>query len=318
MGQNDDLKALTSFAGTSTQISIVQPAIEAGRSYFAENTKRAYFRDWKDFFCVEDLALVTMNMIFASTPDKVADFRDGLLAQGLGPGTVNRKLTSVRALFDYMIRRGAITLNPADSKLVRSPKKGTVKKMEYLSPEEAKAFLRTIDRSTVDGRRDYAMIMTDLHMGLRRSEAVSIKTDQFKTAQGVAYIIFRSKGEKERPVTVNRDLEEALAAYFKDRGDTPGYLFPGRFPGKPLTGDMFWRIVKKYLELAGIDKKIGTHGLRATFITHNIAAGTPLSEIQKTVGHSRGETTLGYARDLEAIKSMAPKAMEGLNADAKT
>jgi integrase len=57
------------------------------------------------------------------------------------------------------------------------------------------------------------------------------------------------------------------------------------------------------------------HGLRATFITNNIASGTQLSEIQKTVGHSRGETTLGYTRDLEAIKSGAPAAMEGFNAD---
>lgn len=315
MGIEDSQRALIRPSGVPGQIILLQPAVEAGRAYLSENTKRAYFRDWKDFFGVEDLALVTMDMVLGTTPEKVADFRDALMAKGLGPGTVNRKLTSVRAFFDYIVLRGAMQMNPAHSKLVRAPKKGNVRKMEALSPEEARAFLTAIDRTTPDGRRDYALIMTDLHMGLRRSEALAIRVEQFRTAHGVAYIIFRSKGEKERMVTINKDLEMALAEYSKDRGTLPGYLFPGQNPENHLSGDMFWRIVRKYLGLAGIKKKVGTHGLRATFITHNIAAGTPLSEIQKTVGHSRGETTLGYARDLEAIKSMAPKAMEGFKAD---
>lgn len=315
MARKTPSAALIQTKAPRTQIMSVQPALEAGKAYLSENTKRAYFRDWKDFFKVEDLGLVTQAMVLHATSDHVADFRDALLEQGLGPGTVNRKLTSVRAFFDQMVFRGVIALNPAHSKLVRSPKKGNIRKMEALAPEEAKTFLRAIDRTTPEGRRDYALIMTDLHMGLRRSEALSIKVDQFKTAQGKAYIVFRGKGEKERLVTVNRDLEEALAAYSKDRGNAPGYLFPGRDPVKPLSGDMFWRICRKYLVIAGISKKVGTHGLRATFITHNISVGTPLSEIQKTVGHSRGETTLGYARDLEAIKSKAPGAMEGMKAD---
>lgn len=294
-------------------ISVRQPAVEAGKAYLSENTRRAYLRDWKDFFGVEDLAQVTVAHVIQVTPAMVAEFRDALIRKGLGPGTVNRKLTSVRAFFDNMVLRGVIELNPAHPKLVRAPKKGNLRKMEALSREEAMALLQAIDRSTPEGRRDYALIMTDLHMGLRRSEVLGIKTDQFRTSGGTPYLVFRGKGEKERAVTINRDLEEALLAYAKDRGTAPGYLFPGRDPSRPFSGDMFRRIVQKHLDAAGIKKRIGTHGLRATFITHNIQAGTPLSELQRTVGHSRGETTLGYARDLESIKSMATRAMEGMN-----
>jgi len=60
---------------------------------------------------------------------------------------------------------------------------------------------------------------------------------------------------------------------------------------------------------------VGTHGLRATFITHNIEIGTPMTEIQTTVGHSQPATTLGYGRELEMIKSRATKAMEGFRAE---
>lgn len=309
--------ALIPVDGSRGAIAIVQPAVEAGKAFLAENTKRAYFRDWMDFFGVTSLEAITPAMALAVKPDQVADFRDRCLERGLGFGTVTRKLSSVRAFFDQLMLRGVIAINPAHPKLVRAPKRGNIRKMEALEPEEARAFLGAIDRTTLLGRRDYALIMADLHMGLRRSETLSIMADQFKTAQGEAYLIFRSKGEKERKITVNQDLAAALLEYARDRGDAPGWLFPGRDQEKHLSGDQFWKIVQKYLGAAGIKKKIGTHGLRATFITQNLAAGTPLSEIQKTVGHSRGETTLGYARDLEMIKSRATKAMEGFGAEKK-
>jgi integrase len=156
--------------------------------------------------------------------------------------------------------------------------------------------------------------MLDLHMGLRRSEALSVRTDQFKTQGDVAYLIFRSKGEKERMVTVNSDLAQALAAYAPDLGVAPGWLFPGR-NGKPLSGSQFRRTVQRLLEAVGIHKRVGTHGLRATFISHNLDVGTPIDKIQASVGHSQPATTLGYARDLEMIKSQAPKAMEGFKAN---
>lgn len=315
MGRKAPENRLIPVSGAAGQVVVLRPAVEAGKGYLAENTRRAYFRDWMDFFGVQDLALITHAMVVGATPDQVADFRDQLLEKGLGPGTINRKLTSIRAFFDKMILRGVLTLNPAHPKLVQSPKRGQVHKMEGLDKEEALRFLRAIDRSTPVGRRDYALIMTDLHMGLRRSEALHIRVEEFTTREGRACVVFRSKGEKERIIWVNEDLEKALAPYATDRGTAPGFLFPGKNEGSPLDGSTFWRIVQKYLKAAGITKQIGTHGLRATFIAHNLAAGTPLDEIQRTVGHSRGETTLGYARDFEAIKSRAPKAMEGLNTD---
>ncbi len=146
---------------------------------------------------------------------------------------------------------------------------------------------------------------------------MAIRVEQFKEMEGRACVVFRSKGEKERIVWINNDLQDALASYSEDRGEEPGWLFPGRDPKKPLSGVQFWRIIQKYLAAAGIKKKIGTHGLRATFITHNLAKGTPLPDIQRTVGHVRGETTLGYARDFEMVKSKAPEAMEGFGAAPK-
>jgi integrase/recombinase XerD len=315
MAQKPPKKSLAPIPASESRALSARPALQAAGGILAENTKRAYVADWKDFFAVDSIEKITPDMVVGTTSDQVAAWRDRLLERGLKPGTVNRKLASVRALFDQMILRRIIQVNPAHPKLVRAPKRGGVKKMEYLAPDEIRRLLSMIDRGTPRGRRDYALIMTDLHMGLRQSEALGIRTEQFKTAEGRAYVVFRSKGEKERLITVNRDLAEALSDYSRDRGTSPGWLFPGKDPKEALSTSQFWRIVQKYMTAAGIKKRIGTHGLRATFITINLEKGTPLSEIQKTVGHSRGETTLGYARDLEMIKSRAPSAMEGLKAE---
>lgn len=316
MGRKPAPGALIPASAPKGGLIVYKPAEDAFGGLLSANTKTAYSRDWKDFFRVDDLAKVTPQMALETTPADVVAFRDDLLAQGMKPSTVNRKLSSVRAFFNDLMLRGKIQINPAHPKLVRSPKRGNVQKMEALTASEVKAFLKTIDRSTPIGRRDYALIMADLHLGLRRSEVCSLKTDQFKTASDRAYVYLRSKGEKERLVGINQDLEHALKDYHQDRGGEPGYLFPGQEAGTHIAEDSFWKIAKKYLEAAGITKKVGTHGFRSTFITMNIEAGTPLSEIQKTVGHTNPDTTLGYARDLEMIKSRAPKAMEGLNADA--
>lgn len=307
--------SISKVGGAGGQLIGVQPAVEASRTFISKSTVRAYARDWMDFFEVDSLEKVTVPMAVNTTTDQVADFRDRLIEQGMKPVTVSRKLSSVRSFFDQMILRGVMLINPAHSKLVRAPKRGDVRKMEALSSGEVILFLKAIDRTTPRGRRDYAVIMFDLHMGLRRSDALNVRTDQFRTMDNKACVIFRSKGEKERIVWVNKDLEKALSVYAQDRGTDTGWLFPGRDPAKHLSGDQFWRIVRKYLKVAGITKRVGTHGLRATFITMNLERGTPLDQIQKTVGHSRGETTLGYARDMEMVKSRAPAVMEGLNAD---
>ncbi len=294
-----------------------QPAVEAQRAFLSKNTIRAYTRDWLDFFKVDSLDQVTIPMVMAVTSENVADFRDEFLASGRGASTVNRKLSSVRAFFDQLILRGVLRLNPAHPKLVRSPKRGQVKKMEALSIAEVKTFLNAIDRSTLRGRRDYTVIMVDIHMGLRQSEVLGIRLDQFRTMHSQPCLVFRSKGEKERIVKITKDLELVLAEYARDRGNSPGWLFPGKDPKKHLSSRQFWRIVRRHLKKAGIHKRVGTHGLRSTFIQINLDKGTPLDQIQKTVGHARGETTLGYARDMEMIKSRAPDAMTGLTGDSE-
>lgn len=290
-----------------------KPVAEFLSSFMEGNTRRAYTRDLADFF-QKPGARVGMPEVLTMAPPDVATFRDGLLLQKLKPGTVARKLSAVRCFYDYLLARGAVPYNPAHAKLVRSPKRPNLMKTDSVSWNQALALLSAPDRTTRIGRRDYALLMLDIHLGLRRSELVAIRTEDLKPGPPAPHIYFRGKGEKDRRVEIRPDLFEVLEDYHEDVGEAEEYLFPS-FKGH-ISGTQFWRIVKRYAAAAGLPKNIHPHSLRAAFVTFGLEAGVSIPDIQRAVGHSRPETTLGYARDLEQVKSKATRALDGLKAGA--
>jgi len=294
------------------EITVTEPASDALTGYLSGNTKRAYARDIKDFFKISDLSKLTMGRVKAVNPRDVAAFRDKLIADGMKPSTIQRKLSAVRSVYNYLMTVGAITINPAHPKLVRAPKKPTVRKTDIITWDDAVRILKSVDRSKPIGRRNYTLLLLSLNLGTRRSELLKIQLDDMKHGPEGDYVYIKGKGEKERFIFLRPDVKAAIDDYMKDRGDAPGPLFPGR--KKELDGSQFWRIVKLYAEKAGL-KDIHPHSLRAAFITLAHQKGIPVGDIQKTVGHSRGETTLSYVRDLEMIKTSATKALKGLSAD---
>jgi len=294
------------------ELAFTQPAAEALSGFLSGNTKRAYERDLKDFFEVENLEMIPMARITSITPRDVVAFRDKLLADKKKPSTVQRKLSAIRSLYNYLMAAGGVTINPAHPKLVRAPKKSSVQKTDIVSWDDAVKMLKGVDRSTRLGRRDYLLILLGFNLGTRCSELLGAQLEDIKHGPEGWYVHVRGKGEKDRFIFLRPDIKEALDVYLLDRGDAPGPLFPGR--KAELDGSRYWRIVKFYAEKVGL-KGIHPHSLRAAFITLAHQQGVPVGNIQKTVGHARGETTLGYVRDLEMIKSSATKALKGLSAD---
>lgn len=297
------------------ELTVTQPGSEALTGFLSGNTKRAYARDIMDFFEIDDLSKLTTARTKSVTPKEVAAFRDKLIAEGKKPATVQRKLSALRSVYNYLMTMGAITINPAHPKLVRSPKKSSVRKTDIITWDDAIRILNSADRSTAIGRRDYTLLFLSLNLGTRRSELLKIQLDDMKHGPEGHYVYIKGKGEKERFIFLRPDVKATIDEYMKDRGPESGPLFPGR--KKELDGSQFWRIVKVYAEKAGL-KDIHPHSLRAAFITLAHQKGVPIADIQKTVGHSRGETTLAYARDLEMIKSSATKALTGLTGSDPT
>lgn len=302
--------------GAIRQLTLpLKPVQEFLASFMEGNTSRAYSRDLSDFFG-QAPAKVGMPEVLSVVPPDVATFRDGLILRGLKAGTIARKLSALRGLYAYLMARGAAPCNPADEKLVKAPKRPNLMKTDAISWNEALSLIKAPDQSTPGGRRDYTLLMLDVRLGLRRSELVSIRIENIRPGPPAPFIYFKGKREKERRVEIRPELFGLLESYHGDLDRTEGWLFPGN-KGSHLSGSQFWRIVKKYAAQVGLSRNIHPHSLRAAFVTFSLEAGVPIPDIQRAVGHTSPETTLGYARDLEQVKSRAPRALDGLHADAE-
>lgn len=297
--------------GKVARPALAPPVASALAGFLSKNTKRAYERDLKDFFRVEDLRTVDIRAILAVRPEDVVAFRDQLLSEDKRPATICRKLSALRTMYTYLRASGAVERNPADPKLVRSPKRSTMRKTSPLTAAELRQLLAAPDRRTEIGLRDYAMLVLASQAGLRREELCTMRDENLKRFGARWCVTFRGKGGKERRVPLHDLVVKAIDAWRKVRPRGAEAMFVG-MDGARVHEGTFYKAVRKYALLAGFDpeqKRVHPHGLRAAFATILHEDGVPLKEIQELMGHSKAETTLGYIREADLAKTRAPDVM---------
>lgn len=170
-----------------------------------------------------------------------------------------------------------------------------------LSEPQAKEMLARIDTTTIQGKRDYALLLLLLKTGLRRAEAVALNREDITMRDGhhVA-IIAHGKGDKQRIAKLRVEVSRAINTYLDvlpahnptdpvfvsiRRGDHP--------TSERLTDKTVESIVKRY---APEETDLTPHGLRATFATLALEAGAPLHQVQYAMGHSDPRTTERYQK----------------------
>jgi integrase/recombinase XerD len=156
--------------------------------------------------------------------------------------------------------------------------------------------------------RDRAMLELAYGAGLRVSEWIGLATKDVLLDEGLVRV--RGKGDKERLVPLGRSAIGAVAVYVRElrpmleRGEGKGLLFlNGR--GRPLTRMGAWKILRKYVDMAGIDKPVSPHTLRHSFATHLLEGGADLRAVQEMLGHADIATTQIYTHvDREYLRSV--------------
>ena len=143
--------------------------------------------------------------------------------------------------------------------------------------------LDLIDRSSVSGLRDYALILFLYASGCRISEALSVQRSDI--LEGWLKIRF-AKGEKERVVPLAPVATEALDTYLEAQDLSSAYIWLN-YKGDPLSRISAYKIVKKYLG-------VSPHVLRHSFASSLIIGGADLRVVQELLGHSSLETTQIY------------------------
>jgi integrase/recombinase XerD len=192
--------------------------------------------------------------------------------------TLNRKLSSINAFFHFCHQ------HDFTSKKIKVPMAKIPQNLpKYLNSEVIMHSLSLIDRSTVTGMRDYALILFLYASGCRVSEALNSQREDI--VDGWLKIRF-AKGEKERVVPLAPIAIEALEEYLKHEPMYSSYLWLN-YRGEVLSRISAFKIVKKYLG-------VSPHVLRHSFASALIIGGADLRVVQELLGHSSLETTQIY------------------------
>jgi len=175
-----------------------------------------------------------------------------------------------------------------------------------ISRPDARALLGSCDRRSGLGRRDYAVIITLLRLGLRRGELARLTLDDIDWRAGE--LVVHGKGGREDRLPLPADVGAAIAAYLR-RGrpvsDRRELFLRARAPYQPIASSTVASTVRRACRRAGI-AEFGSHRLRHTMACEMVAADVPLVRIGQVLRHRSLQSTAIYARvDIEQLRLLA-------------
>ena len=206
--------------------------------------------------------------------------------------TVAHKITSIKSYFNYNIKRGIVSVNPADK--VSRPKL-TKHLPEYLTEEEVGKLLDVEVKSPYDYRNKTILELL-YSSGIRISELVNIKTPNYDSEECLIRIM--GKGSKERIVPLGdyavNIMNDCMNNYrpLINKKHTDYVFINNR--GDKISRQFIFKVIKKEALKKGIKKDISPHTLRHTFATHLLKNGADLRIIQELLGHENISTTQIY------------------------
>jgi integrase/recombinase XerD len=182
-----------------------------------------------------------------------------------------------------------------------------------ISRADAAALLGACDRRSVLGRRDYAVIILLLRLGLRRGEVARVMLDDIDWRAGE--LVVHGKGAREERLPLPADVGAALAAYLR-RGRPVSarreVFLRARAPYRPIASGTVSSTVRRACRRAGI-AEVGSHRLRHTMACEMVAAHVPLERIGQVLRHRSLHSTAIYARvDLDQLRLLAQPWPEGV------
>ena len=214
------------------------------------------------------------------------------LSLGLSISTALRRLSSTRGFYLFLKKDGYFNGNIPEIETPKKPK--TLP--NCLSEDEVDALLSAPDIETPSGLRDKAMLETMYSSGLRVSELLKLEKSQVNLKRGIITVF--GKGAKERKVPIADYAIAYIQKYLsevRNKNENKGskYLFLNR-KGDPISRVYFFKQVKKYSLLAGIETSVSPHTLRHSFATHLLNHGAQLRIVQGMLGHTNIATTQIY------------------------
>lgn len=206
--------------------------------------------------------------------------------------TIAKDISGLRALGDYLERKGMWSENPA---MELDKPKAARNLPKVLSIEQIDSLLDSIDKTSLSGKRDDALFELVYSCGLRISEVCTLKLANLHLEERL--ILVHGKGDKERLVPFGDRAYEKLLIYLQEvrpelvKGRNVAELFVN-YRGEAISRKGVWKRFKELEALSGVEAKV--HTLRHSFATHLLQGGADLRSVQELLGHSDLSTTTIY------------------------
>lgn len=258
----------------------------------SDNTILSYKRDLLKLY--EYLSENKLDDLNAVTITELNNYTAFLKKNNMSTATISRNVASIKSFFLYLFKNRVLEHDPAE--LLKPPR--IEKKLpDILTIEEVKLLLEQPSGDMPKQVRDKAMLELLYATGIRVTELVNLRASDVNLKYG--YLVC-ADAEKERVIPIESAARDALERYLKDyRGAICGeseYLFTNLKGGR-LSRQGFWKLMKNYAVLAGIDKDITPHMIRHTFASHLVTNGADLKAVQEMLGHADISTTQIYVKN---------------------
>ncbi|HET7372408.1 MAG TPA: site-specific tyrosine recombinase XerD [Gemmatimonadaceae bacterium] len=224
---------------------------------------------------------------------------------GLSPSSIRRNISAVRTYFRFLMADGAVVRDPSER--LETPQRWRTLP-DVLTVQEVERLLAAPTLDDPFAFRDRAMLELAYGAGLRVSEWITLGVRDALLEDKLVRVF--GKGSKERLVPIGRTAIGAVATYLRElrprleRGSGKGILFLNA-RGEPLSRMGAWKILRRYVERAGITKEVSPHTLRHSFATHLLEGGADLRAVQEMLGHADISTTQIYTHvDREYLRQV--------------
>ena len=274
---------------------------------FSKHTVVAYINDLSQFFEFTRIQYGELSLAEVTHKTIRGWLVDLIDEKKISNNSVNRKLSTLKTYFRFLILKGEVNLNPAT---------------KVVAPKASKRLPEFIDETSMNKLLDQNMFTTDFEgvrdnlvmeflyqTGMRLSELLSITVNDVSNFSNSIKVT--GKRNKQRIVPLTIELTSLIECYLKVRSEvvvsTNVLLVTSK--GKACYPKLVYNIVNRYLSLISSNNKKSPHVLRHTFATHMLNNGADLNTIKELLGHANLSATQVYTHNsFEKLKSVYNQA----------